>query len=45
MHTEFCMHKHAHKSILQAQKPVHANIKFVEPWHALTELKKNKTSL
>ena len=26
------MHERAHRTILRAQKPVHANIKFVEPW-------------
>ena len=31
MHTEFCMQERMCKTILHAQKSVHANIKFVEP--------------
>ena len=31
MHTEFCMPERTRKTILRARKPVHTNIKFVEP--------------
>ena len=32
MHTEFCVHERTRKTILRAEKFVHANIKFAEPW-------------
>ena len=37
MHTQFCVHERACKTILCAWKSVHANIKFIKPWQNIAK--------
>ena len=39
MHTYFFVHKCALKTIVCAQKSVHGNIKYVEPWSEVGSMK------